>query len=560
LLILSTGSLLAFCPAWSSETSIERQAENSEEASLEISAEQFKRLNNYPLSPPVVDIRSLAAASSTIRVFRFHISQLPNSLNPQLQRVNSGNYLIHNLFRSLMQVDANGKLIPDLAESCRFTDLHFRKVECVLRKNIKWSDGSPLRSGDFLASFKKLLDPDHGGIRSDLLFDIDGAEETYLKTKKGKDLGIKISGDSKILFSMKRGNPEFIWNLANTSLAPIKDPISSNFEEANKIATSGPFSIESYFHGKGFLLRPNSFYWKKNTQRPSVEVLVIPEEQTALILYEKKGMDFLRRFPSSSVEKYQSKKDFFWTQLSRLDHIALGPSLHKFPHLRRALASSLNFDELSKLLYISGAQTGCPGVPQSFIGGASVPMPCLNFNLTQAKKELQKEDKSALAKLHLNLYYSSIGGNDPRRTMEWMRQQWKNNLGLEVQVRARENKTYLEELKNNPPSLFRKGVSPERNTCSAFLEIFSTGHIENSMRLADGEFDKIVRRAKSKNSSKNAEETCLKGLQYLLNNYYIIPLGSVRFPMLLNPDWIGVQINPLNQLNLEDLAPKSIGK
>ena len=124
-----------------------------------------------------------------------------------------------------------------------------------------------------------------------------------------------------------------------------------------------------------------------------------------------------------------------------------------------------------------------------------------------------------------------------------------------MEVIGKENKTFTEELKTKPPDLFRRGLAPEKLTCSAFLEAFTSGHPENSQKLSDPILDKLYKEMNGQEpNSVKTKTLCHKALIHILDSNYIIPLGKIHFSMLLNSAWRGVEFNMLNQLNLSQLA------
>lgn len=490
-------------------------------------------------------------------LFRLSITQAPSSLNPQLQKSNSGNYLIQNLFRGLLRVNKDSHLVSDLASKCyRKTVKHQKKVICHLRPQLKWSDGSPIIAPDFIKSFLKLLDPQTKAPRPDLLFSILNAQDIYQKKKPPSELGIMARGTNQIEFILKDDAKEFEWNLAHLALSPIKNEITSDPNLATKILTSGPFSIEKYDSGKGFLLKPNKFYWDHNSRRPRIEVQIIPEETMALALYEKKELDLIRRIPTLFIEKYRQNKEFLWIPVDRFDYIGFGPTLRRRKDLRKALALSLNYIELQKLFHSDNPPPGCPGLNNSLFFDGKKNLPCHLFDLGEAQSAYKKdlEFNKLLPKIEFELQYSSLGGEDQRRAMEWMQDQWKKNLGLSVLVRVRDNKTYIDGLKESPPTMFRKGLSPDRPTCSAFLEVFTKNHIDNHIQLNDNEFEKIFNQLSSASDPLFQKKLCYAGIQYLIDQYYIIPLGNIHWAMMLAQPWSGFELNGLNHLNLGSIT------
>lgn len=67
----------------------------------------------------------------------------PTSLDPALQAVDSiNNWYVNLAYDTLIRLDADGKLVPDLATSWKYTDSDNKLFELTIRKDVKFSDGT----------------------------------------------------------------------------------------------------------------------------------------------------------------------------------------------------------------------------------------------------------------------------------------------------------------------------------------------------------------------------------------------------------------------------------
>ncbi|MCH2188463.1 ABC transporter substrate-binding protein [Candidatus Gracilibacteria bacterium] len=88
-------------------------------------------------------------------------------LNPLKPKDENNTYILSLLYRSLLQYDIeSGKIISDLA-SCDTSNISY--VECYLKKDIYWSDGTAITIDDILATYQVLKNTDVNPIMSSLL-------------------------------------------------------------------------------------------------------------------------------------------------------------------------------------------------------------------------------------------------------------------------------------------------------------------------------------------------------------------------------------------------------
>ena len=81
-----------------------------------------------------------------------------SSIDPQIVEDVSGSDIIRDLFEGLLNQDADGNLIPGVAESWEANDA--KDVYTFhLRKNAKWSNGDNVTAQDFVYAWQRAVDP-----------------------------------------------------------------------------------------------------------------------------------------------------------------------------------------------------------------------------------------------------------------------------------------------------------------------------------------------------------------------------------------------------------------
>jgi oligopeptide transport system substrate-binding protein len=463
--------------------------------------------------------------------FRLHLNSEPTSLDPNRQRNSSSGYLLGNLYRNIYKFDNGAGLQNELGDGCQRDNKG--NLICKLKKNLRWSDGSPLTGADFLRTYAKMLNPKNSIPRADLLFSIKNARAIYLGTKSPDQLGVRIRNEYTIIFEFEKNDPQFEYSLSSFVLAPTKADLS---------AYSGPYSIKEWKKGQKLILEPNLSYPHGSKARPKVEFLFIEEDTIALQLYEKNELQFLRRLPTIFIPRYKGRPDFHSNPVIRFDYIGFGPRLANREDLRKALSYSLKYKELQKV-FSSKGQPGCFGLPKDWF--PSDP-PCIKADMTKIPK--LKEP------FIFHFYFSALGGEDHKVATEWLQNQWAKNIGAKVLLEIKENKVFLQNLTEEPPELFRKGVSPDRPTCLSALETFESDSSENFIRLRSNNYDTLLRKMREASDQKEVRKLCLSGAEYLLKNHLIIPLGPIEFSLLAKPQFRGWKLNKLNELDLSNLT------
>jgi oligopeptide transport system substrate-binding protein len=450
----------------------------------------------------------------TTETFRLHLNSEPTTLSPFLQKNSNAGYLMQNVFGTLVKVN-HGRIEPGLA-SCKYKDS--KLIECKIKPEAKYADGSKILAEDFARTLNAFADPKVKALRADLVEPIEKV----------------ISKSDKLTLQLKRADSEFIFNLASTLLIPLKKLEFPAIENFNEMPFSGAYKINKWEKKNSIVLT--------GPGHPNIELLFVGEDTVALQMYESGQLDFLRRLPTLFIPKFKSRKDYFAIPQFRFDYIGFSGSLKSNKELRKALSESIDYKEFQEL-YFARPRPGCPGIPDSLFSKK----PCLNS--TKMNKKFQDQPT-------LDFSFSRQGGDDHKRTAEWLQSQWLSKLGIQVNIHQLDNKVFVNQLEAGQMTIFRKGLAPERPTCLAVLENFLPGSLENYLDIHDDRFVKTVTAMQTAHESKK-KILCTKAVTWLLDQYLMIPTGPIDFIILVQPKWTGWHLNELNQLDLSRLKISS---
>ena len=318
---------------------------------------------------------------------------------------------------------------------------------------------------------------------------------------------------------------------------------------ASAALTNGPYRIAGWTRGKRIRLESNLFFraGAGAADRPPVEIFFIEDDQTALDLYRRGTLSYLRRLPTTYAAAYRTRADFYRVPTMRFDYLGFGPELEAYPRAREAFSKSLDFDEIAKI-FAAVTRPGCPAIREDLLDRQR----CVNFDVAAAKAAWATLPPEVRARRWI-FKFSKLGGDDRAKGAEWMQAQWRKNLGANVELQQTENGLYLAELRARPPALFRKGVGLERPTCLAALETFAPDGPENYARVADKGFAGILSALARAKSAEEKRRLCGQGAQALLDRALIVPEGRVAFSILASPRFQGWRLNELNQFDLSEL-------
>jgi oligopeptide transport system substrate-binding protein len=395
--------------------------------------------------------------------------------------------------------------------------------------------------------FRRLVDPVRKSLQADFLFSVKNAREIWEGKLPPTALGVTALDPDTLQFVFSQEDPEFEMKLIQPALTPWPEKgRDDSRENAAQMNYNGPYRITSWKKGQVVTLSPNPNYGlKAAAKRPNLEALMVEADSTALRLYEDGKLSFLRRLPAREIARFKASPEFHQVPMARFDYVGFGPQLAAHENLRAALASSLDFHSF-QVLFDALGPPGCPSLPARLMDR----LPCLKPDYKKARERLAMVKDPPKLELH----FSQLGGDDIARAAEWFQGQWKKNLKLEIPLAGEEQAVYLRRLRTSPPPVFRKGVSLDRPTCLAGLEIFKSDSPENYIGFHDPSFDgllKTLSRAKTPGAKK---KLCRQGVERLLASWRMIPLGQMYFSILAKADYQGWDLNELNQLDLTELT------
>lgn len=453
-------------------------------------------------------------------------------INPLNLRTPSGAYIHHALFRNLLWINNKNELVPDLASNCQWkTSL---KLRCQIKKDLKWSNGDPITAKDFHQTYEFILNPKSDFTRKESLFSIRNARKYAQGSAKAfSDVSIKAINDHTLEFELETKDPEFEYKLALPMTAPVKQ---RNFNMTTPLISSGPYRIKKYdAKSLEIQMESNPFFYDKSA-RPNLLFVYISDDSIQIPLFSKNQIDLVRRVPTAQIPQWRKDKSFLGIEVLRFDYF--GFNLNKIDkNTRLAMSEVIDYSELQSLLN----STGRPG--------------CFDFGARTLDKpiciEIKKEKRTlrTAPKTTIEFAFSHLGGEDHQRTGEWLKSQWKKYLDIDIMPKQIENKVFISALKNELPSVFRKGIPLETPLCYSAVKMFEPGNPENLYKLTDSFL--IINIAKLKNETKPEKQKvlCNSILEYIISNGLIIPTGKYELSILLREPFHKLKFNKLNMVD-----------
>jgi len=465
---------------------------------------------------------SLASSALAQNLLRFRVNEDLGSLDWGYGEVTA--LVAEQLMEGLTSTDVHGQAKPALATRWSSSKDASQYVFHINPK-ANWSDGKRVCSSDFVDAWTRVKDPSFAAPYVHLFSEIDS---------------FSSRGCNELIVTLRRPNRYFSSLVSHRVFFPIRKDLltkyGNNWTRPENLVVTGPFVLVKWIPNKTFEMRKNPKYFGIKPVVDQLQALVISDDTTALNLFNSGELHWMKDLPFFERPKLSKKPEFhtFKTLIGyHLGFLMSGPNALSQP-LRCALSKSINKNEIPHFLF--GGEVPAWGVlPPALEQKRS----SSNFNLVEAKKLLAQT--SMPERLELHYYAKEI--HEP--LVQWLQQEWKDNLGIEVKLVRTEGKTYWSRLGQDPPPLFLSGITAAYAHPDSFLSEFRSDSKANWGHFKSSRYD---------NAEVNLAQQIL-----LHDECAVIPLYFRSTAVLAAPQWEGITVNVLAQVSFKS-AKKSRAK
>ncbi len=475
---------------------------------------------------------ALAATSQTLRVSN---GAEPQDLDPQTVTGTPEFNILINLFEGLVTKDPKTlEILPAVAERWKVSP-DGKSYTFYLRKDARWSDGTPVTASDFVYSWARLLDPKTAAEYAPYgYYIVNGEKYAKGEIKDINQLGVSALGDHTLKVTLVNPTTYFLSLLTQPCLAPVPkkaiEKFGKNWTRPENMISNGPFQLSEWKMNQSILAKKNPFYWdRSHVKLDKINFLVIDNKDTEEKMFRTKEIDLTQEVPLEKLALWKKDKT---GSLQSYDYLAIyfyrlnvsKPPLNN-PKVRKALNLAINRQDLVN--YVTKAnQTPArglvpPGAGRTYSGPMVLPTDL--SRLSEAKRLLKEAgypDGKGLPSLEI--LYNTHEAH--KKIAEALQQMWKVNLNLNVTLNNQEWKVFLDTVNTGGYQIARAGWTGNYNDPNAFLELFQTGSPTNRTGWSNLEYDELLKKA-AKEKSVKARFTLLEQAEsILLEELPVIPL------------------------------------
>lgn len=441
-----------------------------------------------------------------------------------------------DLFEGLVTESADGKLQPGVAESWE-TSADGKTYTFHLRKDVKWSDGSPLTAADFVYAWRRALAPETASDYAFILWPVAGAE-SYSKgeTKDPASIAIKAVDPHTLEVQLKAPTAYFLGMLTHHMAYPLPqaalEKFGKDWTKPGNLVSNGAYRLSEWQPQSHIKLEKNSQYRDAaNVALDAVKYIPTEDKNTELKRFRAGELDITDDIPSDQTAWVKENlPDAFrnsayigtYYYALNLEH----PAFKDKPKLRRALSLAIDREILTEKITQSGEIPAYGWVPavEGYI------------QQTMEEKSLDKAARVALAKqlyaesgytadkpLELEILYNT--SDNHKKLAVAVAAMWKQTLGVTTQLRNEEWKVYLSSRSQKQFQVIRSGWIGDYNDAYSFLGLFKSDVGEmNPSNYKNPEFDRLMKAAETQADAKLRSEAMAQAERVLLADMPIVPV------------------------------------
>ncbi len=488
------------------------------------------------------------------------------SLDPhKIEGVPESN-ISRDLFEGLLISDVDGKPSPGVADKWENKD--FKVWTFHLRKDAKWSDGTPVTAQDFVYSWQRLANPNTASPYASYLQygHIVNIDDIIAGKKPVTDLGVKAIDDHTFEVTLSEPVPYFYKLLVHSSLSPVPKTVVEKFGEkwtqpAN-IVSNGSYKLKDWVVNERIVLERNTQYWDNaKTIINQVTYLPISSEVTDVNRYRSGEIDMT--YNNMPIELFQKLKKEIPNEVHVDPYLCTyyyEINNQKAPfndvRVRTALKLALDRDIIVNKVKNQGDLPAYSFTPPYTDGAKLVEPEWFKWSQEkrneEAKKLLAEAGFTADKPLTFDLLYNT---SDLHKKLAIAAASiWKKNLGANVKLENQEWKTFLDTRHQGNYDVSRAGWCADYNEPTSFLNMVLSDSSNNTVHYKSPAFDKLIADTLKATDDAQRSELYSQAEQLLDKDSAIVPVFYYVNARLVKP-WVGGYSgkDPMDNIHVKDL-------
>ena len=492
------------------------------------------------------------------------VGQQFTTLDPGLSTETVNRYALAHMYAGLYKKLEDGSVVPDLAAGEPEVSEDGLTYTIKLKDGLVWSDGEPITAHDFVFGINRNLTygAENGFVTDKMVRYLEGAEEYLADTEVDLETfsfaGVEALDDTTVVYHLKTPCAFFTGLLCGGGFLPLREDVAeagfSEWAVEPGYPVTGAYVLDYCNENEKVVLTKNeSFYDAEDVTVDEITFQVMPDMDAQAAAFKTGDLDAALAISASIVSTYENQNELWNRPQQSVYSIDLnsgekGPEALKDVNVRRALAISINRDEIVKAINAGNFYTplygyvpfGMKGAEDDFRKEGDAKQLYQAYDPEKAKELLKEAGYDESNPLTLKYKYSN--NSIHADVAQMLEQMWKA-VGVNVELEVVESGVFYDQIDQGDFEMARYALMCT-NDPSEFLNQW-TQAMQPVAAVADDTYDqmmtdvtKIVDRTEYMNKLHEIET-------YLVEEQvYVIPLFDFNEPALKKENLKGVYMTP----------------
>lgn len=490
------------------------------------------------------------------------------SLDPQQATDGTSFEVIADYTDGLMQMDADGKAVPAIAESYELSEDGLTYT-FHLREDAVWSNGEPVTAADFVFGWQRAVDPSVASEYAYMLSDIGqikNAAEIIAGEKDKSELGVTAVDDHTLQVELNVPVSYFL----SLMYFPTYYPVNQAFFEScgDTFATSpettlsnGAFVLDTYEPAATtvHLTKNPDYYNADSVQLAGLNYQVIQDSQQALMSYQTGDLD-ITLVNGEQVDQVKEDPEFTTIGAGYLWYVS--PNIKGVPELanqniRLAMTFAINRESITSDVLKDGSIPTYTAVPLQFAAGpdgsdfsadqemfADV---CAYDTAKAAEYWTKGLDELGITELTLDMVVDA--DDAPQKVAQVLKEQWETTLpGLTVNLVVEPKKQRVEDMQNGNFQLGLTRWGPDYADPMTYLGMWVTDNSNNYGFWSNAEYDAIIDECTTGTLATDAQgrwDRLFDAEKLVMDEAVIYPLYTQANAEMISSNVTGIDFHPV---------------
>ena len=490
------------------------------------------------------------------------------SLDPQQATDGTSFEVMANYTDGLTQMDDSGAAVAAVAESWETSDDGLTWT-FHLRKDAKWSNGTPVTAKDFVFGWQRAVDPDVASEYAYMLSDIGqvkNAAEIIGGTKDKSELGVTAVDDNTLQVELNAPVSYFLSLMYFPTFYPVNEEFFNTCPDTygtspETTLSDGAFVLDSYEPAATeiHLTKNADYYDADKIKLAGIDYQVIQDSQQALLSYQNGDLD-LTLLNGDQVDQVQDDPAFKAVGAGYLWYVT--PNISAVPELandniRKALTFAIDRTAICEDVLKDGSKPTYTAVPMDFAAGPDGS----DFSADQTKFQDVCADDTAKAAEYWQKGLDELGitsltldmvvdaDDAPQKVATVLQEQWQTALpGLTINLTVEPKKQRVQDLQDGNYQLGLTRWGPDYADPMTYLGMWTTGCSNNYGLWSSTDYDDIIAKCTTGELATDPEgrwSAMYDAEKIVMDQSVIFPLYTQCNAEMLSTNVTGVAFHPV---------------